>query len=563
MMRSMFSGVSGIIAHQTKMDVIGNNISNVNTLGFKASRVTFQEVFSQTLRGSGAPDAATGRGGTNPMQVGLGISVSAVDTISSRGSSQRSDNPTDVSINGDGFFVVKGTSDSGYNFTRAGNFTLDKTGNLVTSGGLNVYGWQDYGGTAGDNGTFNFDTEKLVEPINLYSDSYNGNKKVINAVSTTLAEFSGNLRSTIETPTESDGEYYREDNIAYTIPYTAYDSLGNANKVSIDFWKTPQTSTAPLTGAWTVYNSVTDVYDVSADPTIADPETDGFFYQNSDGDPVNVDGLTDVEINALGLNKILVVNPDVDSGTWKKYDITTGSYIAADDPISTTWHWELDGGSDIESSNSGELTFYSNGETFYYINSSSEPINVDGLTQQEINELGLIRKYPNSTSPDILLGQANNNENGAQDIEMELNFDKVTQFASDSSAKTANLDGYPSGTLVTFSIAGDGILTGIYSNGQQQPLGMIGLASFQNPAGLQKVGENLYIPTTNSGDFENGYKPGSEGVGDLNPGTLEMSNVDLSKEFTDMIVTQRGFQANGKIITTSDEMLQELVNLKR
>jgi flagellar hook protein FlgE len=124
------------------------------------------------------------------------------------------------------------------------------------------------------------------------------------------------------------------------------------------------------------------------------------------------------------------------------------------------------------------------------------------------------------------------------------------------------VDGYPSGSLVSFSVGSDGILTGIYDNGQQQPLGLIAISGFENPAGLQKVGDNMYIPTTNSGDYK-AVKAGTGGTGTLNPGTLEMSNVDLSKEFTEMIITQRGFQANSRIITTSDEMLQELVSLKR
>ena len=138
MMRSMFSGVSGLRAHQTRMDVIGNNVANVNTVGFKSGRVTFQEVFSQTLRGAGAPDSATGRGGQNPMQVGLGIGVGAVDTITTRGSLQRTDNPTDLSIEGEGFFIVKGSNADTYKFTRAGNFGVDKLGNLVTGNGMNV-----------------------------------------------------------------------------------------------------------------------------------------------------------------------------------------------------------------------------------------------------------------------------------------------------------------------------------------------------------------------------------------------------------------------------------------
>lgn len=152
---------------------------------------------------------------------------------------------------------------------------------------------------------------------------------------------------------------------------------------------------------------------------------------------------------------------------------------------------------------------------------------------------------------------------GTNKINITLDFKKLTQFAADSSVKPSNVNGYTTGNLVTFNIGSDGMLTGVYSNGQQQPLGLIALAGFDNPAGLQKVGGNLFMPTTNSGDFTKGVPAGSQGVGTLSPGTLEMSNVDLSREFTDMIITQRGFQANSRIITTSDEMLQELVNLKR
>jgi flagellar hook protein FlgE len=147
-------------------------------------------------------------------------------------------------------------------------------------------------------------------------------------------------------------------------------------------------------------------------------------------------------------------------------------------------------------------------------------------------------------------------------LNVSLDFSKITAFSADNSVKPKSVDGYTSGNLVSFSVGADGILTGIYDNGQQQSLGLMALSGFENPGGLQKVGDNMYIPTTNSGDYK-AVKAGSNGVGTLNPGTLEMSNVDLSKEFTDMIITQRGFQANSRIITTSDEMLQELVNLKR
>ena len=142
MMRSMFSSVSGLRSHQTKMDVIGNNIANVNTVGFKASRATFAEIFAQTVSGAGAPDPNTGRGGTNPVQIGLGMNVNSIDTLMTRGSLQRTDNPTDLSIEGEGFFIVRNGNEGIDMFTRAGNFIIDRMGNLVTAQGLNLMGWQ-------------------------------------------------------------------------------------------------------------------------------------------------------------------------------------------------------------------------------------------------------------------------------------------------------------------------------------------------------------------------------------------------------------------------------------
>lgn len=438
-MRSMFSGVSGLRAHQTKMDVIGNNIANVNTVAFKSGRVTFQEVFSQTVRGAGAPDAATGRGGTNPMQVGLGIGVGAIDTITTRGSLQRTDNPTDLAIEGDGFFIVKGGNADTYQFTRAGNFGIDKNGNLVNGNGMNVYGWQAY--TRESDGTYTFDTENPIEPINLYSDIPNKNKRMIAAKATTSAVFSGNLDAS-NVPLGSGAD---DSNVQFTVPMTVYDTLGNSYTVNVDMWK---------------------------------------------------------------------------------ISVSSGE---------TVWNWAIDTGTGLTASSAaGSFKFDSQGK---------------------------IVASGTSVTPAITLIPPE--VTGSEPVDIVLDFSKLTMYASDSSAKPISVDGYSTGSLVSFSIGSDGMITGIYSNGQQQPLGLIALASFENPAGLQKTGNNLYVPTTNSGDFKKAVKAGSEGVGTLNPGTLEMSNVDLSTEFTDMIITQRGFQANSRIITTSDEMLQELVNLKR
>jgi flagellar hook protein FlgE len=433
MMRSMFSGVSGLRAHQTRMDVIGNNVANVNTVAFKSGRVTFQEIFSQTLSGASAPDPLTGRGGTNPMQIGLGLGVGAIDTIMTRGSTQRTDNLLDMMIDGEGFFICRGGANDTFKFTRAGNFRMDYLGNLTTGSGLNVYGWQKLKSGSIDE----FDTESPIEPINLYFDDYR-NKRIISAKATTKAELAGNLDASMA-PAANYGSPEADE--IFIVPMTIYDSLGNDYKVEVEFWK---------------------------------------------GTP-----------NAEG----------------------------------TEWTWRVS-------------TLDGNHET------GTIHFNTKGIMDEGME-----------ASVTFIPGGATNPV-GAEDITVTFDFSNITMFAANNSVSPKSIDGYTSGNLVTISVGPDGVITGIYDNGQQQSLALIAISNFENPAGLQKVGDNFYIPTTNSGDY-NASKPGSNGTGTLNPGTLEMSNVDLSKEFTEMIITQRGFQANSRIITTSDEMLQELVNIKR
>lgn len=448
MMRSMFSGVSGLRSHQTRLDVIGNNIANVNTIGFKSSRVTFQEVFSQTLKGSGAPDSTTGRGGTNPMQIGLGMGVAAVDMQFTRGSVQRTDNPTDVSIEGEGMFIVRGSQAEAYKYTRAGNFTVDKMGNFVASNGMNVYGWQYHEPDPNNPGARRFDTDKNIEPINLYQDSHNGNKKIIAPYATDQVTLSGNVNLN-EDPAKT-----------VVLPLTFFDSFGNEYNAEVVFQKT---ATAHQ---W--------------DYTVRDTVTPARFGAETG-----------------------TITFDDDVGEEGKAEVATG-------------------GNDV--------------------------LDPSGVA------------YPLIRGIEIDLHTV---DSSLTNVNFNLDFSKLTEYATDNSAKVYSSNGYNSGTLVSFNIGPDGIITGIYSNGQQQPLALIALAGFENPAALQKVGENMYVATTNSGEGKKPTKPGGEGLGTLNPGTLEMSNVDLSKEFTEMITTQRGFQANSRIITTSDEILNELVNMKR
>ena len=449
MMRAIFSGVSGLRAHQEKMDVIGNNIANVNTTGYKASRVTFSDVFSQTLSSATGADSTTGRGGSNAKQVGLGAQVASIDTLMTRGSTESTGNSTDLAINGNGFFIVRNGTTGSYMFTRAGNFSIDENGNLTTSDGMNVYGWQDYGGTKQSDGSYKFDTNKTVEPINIYSDSYNKNKKIIAAEATENASFSGSLDSSEEPVGTSDNDIGTTTPEAqYSTTMTVYDSLGNKHDVKINFTK--------------CYVDTTD----------------------------------------------------------------------ADNPV-TTWYWSAGDASDASASDaSGYLKFDSKGNLI--------------TDDADYSATPTINIIPDSST-------------GASSMNVKLDFSDLTTTSKDSSVQTSEVDGCSSGTLEDISIDSNGIIMGVYSNGKSQPLGMIGLAQFDNASGLERVGTNYYVTSSNSGDFTNGVAAN----GSLSSGSLEMSNVDLSNEFSQMIITQRGYQANSRIITTADEMLQTIIDMKR
>lgn len=443
---AMYSGVSGMQAHQTQMDVIGNNIANVNTVGYKTQTVTFAEVYSQTLQGASAP-SDSGRGGTNPMQLGHGVGVSSITTINTPGSMQPTGNPTDFAISGEGYFVVQ-DSGGAYMFTRAGNFGIDQNGNLVTADGLYVCGWQEY--EVNPDGTYEFNTASDPEPINIYSDEYNNNKNNIAPQATENVVLNGNLDAT-EPPkgTSPNNIGTPPEEPDFITTYTAYDDLGNEYEVDVNFTKC----------------------------------------YVDDSDPNN--------------------------------------------PV-TTWYWEIPS-DDASSSASGYIKFDADGN--------------------------IIEEPGYETEVDVVM--VPDSSKGATPFTMTVDFESVSMYNSESSVKPLMVDGYPSGELNNFYVGPDGVIMGVYSNGQQQPIGMIGLAEFSNPGGLERVGDNLYVATPNSGDFNQAYPPGTQGTGTLSVGFLEMSNVDLSKEFTQMVITQRGFQANSRIITVADEMMEELINLKR
>jgi flagellar hook protein FlgE len=415
MMRSLFSGVSGLKNHQTRMDVIGNNIANVNTIGFKRSRVIFQDMLSQTLQSAASP--SSNRAGSNPIQVGLGMSLASIDVIHTTGSLQPTGKNTDLSIEGEGFFMV-GDGDRIY-YTRAGNFDLNSE-SVFSHGGTSLKAK----GILADS-TGQIDPKGQVVDIDLSAQVNSP------ANATTKITFAKNLDFRAEICGESD-----EAN--YTMNVSVFDSKGDTHLVNVFFSKT-------------------------------------------------------------------------DNNTWE---------------VKTT----VDGRELAEECGRGTLTF-------------------DPITGRL-----------DAANSDIIHLECD--VDGADDLNIVLDFANTTEYAGDFTITYTGQDGYEAGYLEEVTVDSNGVLNGSFSNGQSRALAQLTIATFSNPAGLDKIGTNLYAISNNSGVPDQGL-PGISGRGIIKPETLEMSNVDLTQEFVEMIITQRGFQANSRVITTSDQILEELVNLRR
>lgn len=471
MMRSLFAGVSGLKNHQTRMDVIGNNISNVNTVGFKKSRVTFQDMLSQTLRGASA--ATTNRAGTNPMQVGLGMSLASIDIIHTGGSPQSTGKNTDLSIEGDGYFLL-GEGNNTY-YTRAGNFEFDVNKTFYhTSTGLIVKGYLA-------DATGNISADSPITNINLASQASSDPR------ATTVINFAKNLDSRA---------------VAVTAPTNipAYSHTIGAD-------------------------SIIDCGGVITDVTI-----------------VGLTEGTDFTVDySSGKITILASEPTAN------YNITyTKAHFQA--PIHV---YDSKGKTHIATA-----IFTKVGDNEWEVDTA-----IDGLMLT--NGKGTLTF---SASDGKLLNSTVNNATvtftDADDFNIALSFDNITEYAGEYTIYASGQDGYESGDLTGITVDTTGTITGSFSNGQSRKLAQIALATFANPSGLLKVGNNMFQPSNNSGIADTGM-PGISGRGTIKPETLEMSNVDLSEEFVDMIITQRGFQANSRVITTSDQILEELVNLRR
>lgn len=453
-MRSMYAGVSGLRVHQTKMDVISNNIANINTIGFKRSTVSFKDSFNQTVSASSAANAD--RGGMNAQQIGMGSNVSGIVNVMTQGAAQRTDYGSDLMIDGEGFFIVKDAE--GFGFTRAGSFEVDANGNLVNSSGASVCGWKAVDDP--DNPGQQKIIKDLVTPINIYE----GGNLYSPAEKTTQVEFTGNFNQ--------DTNPEQKNTISF------FDSQGNKYSINIMFTKDPTTP-----NQW----------------NISLPEADA---------PAPADH---IEVTINGNKKAYLPKPTLQT---------------------TTLTFNTDGKLQSVGGNGTTMTL--------------PELDMSTLVDENNQQLNFSAET---------LSQAND--------PITIDFSTVTQFQSKPTVTSQAKDGNTAGNMTGYSIDSNGIIIGTYSNGRSKKLGQIALADFANPAGLEKSGGSLYRETANSGDFDGIGTDASTIGSSLQGGALEMSNVDLSYEFSEMITTQRGFQANSRIITASDEMIQELVSLKR
>ena len=543
MMRSLFSGVSGLRNHQTRMDVIGNNIANVNTVGFKGSRVQFQDVLSQTI--TGAASAQGNRGGTNPMQVGLGMGLASIDTIFTDGSFQPTGKGTDLSIQGQGFFVLANGAQQIY--TRAGNFDFDTAGNYLVPGtGYKVMGWM--ADAAG-----NINTAGNVTSIQIPVGA------TMPARASTSVTFENNLSASdlanATTQTSRD----------------VYDSLGNKHKVNTVYTKltdntwlavsTVPDAIGPVTGATKLltFNPSSGALVSVQDATAAAGPTTTLTFQSLRLDPA-----------AGAVNKGTFSVREA-SGAYRSFDITYTRTSA------TTWDYTItDPTGGTVTNPSGVVTYATPPDTYDFSQNSFSFTDGAGATQTvQFNAPAgtpvpgaatVAGQFSQQAVPLTGIGVANSlaftPTGGGVAMSVNLDMSTLTQNSGESTVQATGTNGYTAGTLSSTTIDPSGIIVGRFSNGQSKNLGQVALATFNNPAGLNKVGENLFAESNNSGVAQVGTS-GTGGRGKFNPGTLEMANVDLANEFSNMIITQRGFQANSKIITVTDEMLQELANLKR
>lgn len=568
MMRSLYSGVAGLKTHQTRMDVIGNNIANVNTTAYKSSSMTFSELMSQTTQKASGANATTGVGGTNAKQIGLGVKAGAINTaITTQGSAQSTGNPFDIMITGDNFFVVSNGSENF--FTRDGSFYVDGAGNLaMTSTGYNVMGW----GVDEATGSIKQDTVTALRIMSAANMTYPPE-------ATSQANISGILDQNDKDVTSANGKtvnlnIFDARGYSYTAKFTFKQSGGDkTNEYSMELSKLLDSNGKEIDISKLEFGNRSQ----QKMETKVTLNTDAYKW---DGKTLKtVDGTTEVANLADIFNTDgSLITPADDAAAQKQqealdaiakaygYEGSTDEFLnlyitSAADPDTQLTMQNLLGNmmagktTDVLPADGSAITMegrYFEGTTIAFNKDTGKLESVGGSTTNLNVNAAFSALGGNFSDVTIDLSECTNYDN---------------KGTSTIGATSGDLDGLGTGRrlgdMIGVSIQKDGMIYASYDNGMTKLLGQIATAAFANASGLEKEGDNLYSATLNSGEFDGIGVDITAGGGYMSTGQLEMSNVDLSSEFTEMITTQRGFQANSRIITVSDTLLEELTNLKR
>ena len=567
MMRSLYSGVAGLKTHQTRMDVIGNNIANVNTTAYKSSSMTFSELMSQTTQKASGANATTGVGGTNAKQIGLGVKAGAINTaITTQGSTQSTGNPFDIMITGDNFFVVSNGSENF--FTRDGSFYVDGAGNLaMTSTGYNVMGW----GVDETTGNIKQDTVTALRIMSAANMTYPPE-------ATTKANISGILDENDKDVTSANGKtvnlnFFDARGYSYTAKFTFKQSGGDkTNEYSMELSKLLDSTGAEIDISKLEFGNRSQ----QKMETKVTLNTDAYKW---DGKVLKTkDGTTDVaDLADIFKADGSLITPADDAAAQKQqkaldaiakaygYEGSTDEFLNL--YITSTANKDkqltiqdllgnmMAGKTDVLPADGSAITMegrYFEGTTVVFNKDTGKLESVGGSTTNLNVNAAFSALGGNFSDVTIDLSECTNYDN---------------KGTSTIGATSGDLDGLGTGRrlgdMIGVSIQKDGMIYASYDNGMTKLLGQIATAAFANASGLEKEGDNLYSATLNSGEFDGIGVDITAGGGYMSTGQLEMSNVDLSSEFTEMITTQRGFQANSRIITVSDTLLEELTNLKR
>ncbi len=690
MIRSLFGGVSGLRNHQTLMDVIGNNIANVNTIGFKAGRVTFKESLAQTLKG--AQGATENTGGKNPMQVGLGMTIGSIDSMFTQGNLENTGQVTDLAIQGDAFFVVSNGEQNMY--TRAGNFQIDSKGRLVhPNNGFVLQGKManalgeipegtpvgniklpldtkipakatteiDFSGNLDASGNAKgtilttdqmYAIEDGSNDINglLRMDPGNGDYSSITGMAPNSTTVTFNDGTDTHTYTYVDDDIGPNDNFFHSLndlideinadlpagatlsmdATTGQLSLDNTTggDLQYDFSSSNSDLDRALSGmSGTIADTATVTSDEFSHVATADDALTNLRNQQGEdlgltnGNTISIDGsvggdaITTVsktvgtDINtygeyasaieiAFGINNSTGVEIDADNGSLSingdggtvnaisDVNITTGGTAANFDSIfddTTGNYYQYQEAKDY-TQNASITVYDSKGEshvvTFTF---TKNPVEVNKWSWNA--DIGTEGASVLSGDSGVVTFDSEGNlktfsydggfeslkfspGDGAGIMDINLNMgtfdtiDGLSQFSGSANAIADAQDGYRSGDLTDLTIDDNGLVTGFFNNGVSKSLAKIMMATFNNPNGLSRSGDNMYEVSGNSGQPVIG-EAGKTIQSKIASGALEQSNVELAQEFTKMIVAQRGFQANARVLTVSDQLLQEVVGLKR